>query len=278
MSWEERGIATAMSLGGKAQRVAMAIPQVVLAQRNGLSILLNRLEHDLGAEIQDRVRHAGRAFNRYHRPKGMNASEFVVQFESLYSEAVGHGMWLNRTLLTQHLIDAAGLSEQQEQWVLGQVGADYAQYEGVRRAIRRLPALDSRHTTETHNWPAFEGSDELNNNNNDSNSNAPPNLPHNNPSLHGLLESSRLQRPPTESATPYTENQDESAYPAGEIDFDDDGESDDYCSTGSGEDDADAQHVQAAWVFHRRTRKKGFRKGGKSRRKGGNRGKGGAHI
>ena len=261
MAWEERGIATAMSLGGKAQRIAMVIPQAVLAQRNGLSILLNRLEHDLGAEIQDRVRHAGKAFNSFKRPKGQNAAEFVVAFEALYAEAVGHGMWLNRTLLTQHLIDAAGLSEAQEQWCLGQVGADYSNYEGVRRALRRLPALDTRHNTDTGMWFGNEESPE---HSGQSHSH----------SQHGLLESSRLQHAPPEYNAPPAE----ASYPTGEIDDTESFVSDDYCSTGSGEDEADQQNVQHAWLFHRRARKKGARKGGKHRRKGGKKGKGGTWL
>ena len=118
MSWEERGIATAMSLGGRALRIAMQLPQHVRGARNGLAILLARLEADIGSEIQDRVRLAGRNFEKYRRPKGQNAADFIVVFENLYSEAVGHGLMMNRTLLSQKLIDAASLSDHQETAVL----------------------------------------------------------------------------------------------------------------------------------------------------------------
>ena len=73
MSWEERGIATAMSVGGKAQRIAMAIPQAILGRRDGLAILLARLEADLGSEAQDRVRLAGRQFQKFRRHKGQTS-------------------------------------------------------------------------------------------------------------------------------------------------------------------------------------------------------------
>ncbi len=73
-----------MSLGGRALRIAMTIPQDVLGRQQGLQILLTRLEHDLGAELQDRVRHAGKAFMRYRCQRGVSAAEHVVEFERLY--------------------------------------------------------------------------------------------------------------------------------------------------------------------------------------------------
>jgi hypothetical protein len=152
MSWEDRGVAVSLSLGGRAQRIAHTIPQAVLAQQNGLHILLQRLEADLGAELQDRVKHAMRAFMRYRRAKGVSASEHVVEFERLYSEAVSHGMWLNRVTLTMLLIESASLSESQESWVLQTVAADYSRYAEVRMALRRLPSLDHRHQ-DSSAWP-----------------------------------------------------------------------------------------------------------------------------
>ena len=135
-----------------AQRIAHTIPQAVLAQPNGLHILLQRLEADLGAELQDRVKHAMRAFMRYRRAKGVSASEHVVEFERLYSEAVSHGMWLNRVTLAMLLLESASLSESQESWVLQTVAADYSRYAEVRMALRRLPSLDHRHQ-DSSAWP-----------------------------------------------------------------------------------------------------------------------------
>ena len=58
----DRGVAVAMSLGGRAGRIAQSIPHAVLSRVVGLHILLTRLEADLGAELQDRVRLAAREF------------------------------------------------------------------------------------------------------------------------------------------------------------------------------------------------------------------------
>ena len=62
MSAEEKGVAVALSLGGRAGRIAQAMPPALLNQRNGLHSLLIRLETELGSELQDRVRSAARQF------------------------------------------------------------------------------------------------------------------------------------------------------------------------------------------------------------------------
>jgi hypothetical protein len=245
-----------MSLGGRAQRVAMNIPQWVLGQRNGLAILLARLEADIGSEVQDRVRQAGKNFERFKRPKGQNAADFIVIFENLYSEAVGHGLMMNRTLLSQKLIDAAGLSDHQETAVLQQVNGDYTRYEDIRRAIRRLPGLDSRHGGDAH---AYYGDYESS-----TSSQSPQTQQGYNPF------GNTLQRPPQESpihAQP--------AYPASAEEFqeqEDDADwasasSDDWLSNFSDEEDAVAEQLAQAWVIHRRKRRI-FRKS-----KGGGKGK-----
>ena len=92
MDHSERGIATAMSLGGKARDIAQGIPQAILGTRQGLHILLTRLEAEMGSELQDRQRAAGKSFERYTRQKQTSASEFVTVFERLYAEAVAHGL------------------------------------------------------------------------------------------------------------------------------------------------------------------------------------------
>jgi hypothetical protein len=65
MAWTERGVAVAMSLGGRAAVVAQQIPINVLSLPTGLAILLRRLDQDLGAESQDRVKEASRNFMKY---------------------------------------------------------------------------------------------------------------------------------------------------------------------------------------------------------------------
>ena len=152
MQWEDRGIAVAMSLGGRARDIAQDIPQVVLGQRNGMAILLARIEAELGSELQDRQRHAGRAFDKYLRPRNLSAAEYITQFERLYGEAVAHGLAMSRTLLSQKLLDKAQISDNQEMWILQQCNADYSQYEVIRRALRRIPALDTRHSGEAGAW------------------------------------------------------------------------------------------------------------------------------
>ena len=146
MTWEDRGIAVAMSLGGKAARLAQQIPQHVLSQPNGLHILLTTLEHEFGAELQDRIRSAAKDFKSFRRQRGQNATEYIADFERRYLEATTHGLHMNQTMLTLELLESACLTLDQEQWVLQTCAGDLTQYAMIRRALKRLPGLDVRHT------------------------------------------------------------------------------------------------------------------------------------
>jgi hypothetical protein len=77
MSFEDRGVAVAMSLGGKAARLAQMIPHNILSLPNGLHVLLTALETEFGAELQDRIRHASEDFEGFRRQRGQNAAEFI---------------------------------------------------------------------------------------------------------------------------------------------------------------------------------------------------------
>jgi hypothetical protein len=152
MDHSERGIAVGMSVGGKAREIAQGIPQAILGQRNGLQVLLRTLEAELGSELQDGQRAAGRSFEKFQRAKGQSASEYVTSFERVYADAVAHGLAMSRTLLSQKLLDRAGLTEGQELWILQQCNGDYSQYEVIRRAMKRLPSLDHRHNHDANAW------------------------------------------------------------------------------------------------------------------------------
>ena len=56
------------------------------------------------------------------------------------------------------------LTDNQEMWILQQVIADYERYEDIRRALRRMPGLDSRHSPDAQAYPVYN----TNNNNIDS--------------------------------------------------------------------------------------------------------------
>ena len=145
MPWHQRGTAVALSLGGSAQRIAMSLPRAALATRNGLALLLQRLEAELGSETQDLIRAAARRFRRYKRLRNQPIADFISAYEQRYSEAVGHGLIMNRTLLSESLLEAAQLTSQQEHDVLREVNNDLSQYENIRRALRRLPSLQTEH-------------------------------------------------------------------------------------------------------------------------------------
>jgi hypothetical protein len=139
----ERGVAVAMSLGGRAGKVARSIPQSQLSTPHGLGYLLWRVEHAIGNEAQDYARLEVRKFFRYKRPKGCHAIDHVMNFELLYEEAEKHGIWMNDTIKAHFLMETAGLSEQEEMWVMQTVAGDYSQYHSIRNHMRRL-AMDGQ--------------------------------------------------------------------------------------------------------------------------------------
>ena len=155
MGWSDRGLAVALSLGGKARELAQTIPHHVLALPTGLSVLLRRIESELGSELQDRTRGAAKVFLQYRRQKGQSSAEYIMQFESRYQTAVDHGLSLSVTMLSMMMLEGCGLSSSQEEWVLGCVGGSYENYTGLRRALRRMPSLDSRHK-DSSGWPAWD--------------------------------------------------------------------------------------------------------------------------
>ena len=107
-----------MSLGGSARDIAHEITQATLGQPNGLQLLLQSLEAELGAELQDKQRLASKTFENFRRNKSTNAAEFIMRFEQLYSQASQYGISMSRPLLSQKLLEAAHLSESQEFYVL----------------------------------------------------------------------------------------------------------------------------------------------------------------
>ena len=157
MPFEDRGTAVALSLGGRAGRIAQSLPHELLGRRDGLYLLLQKIETELGSELQDRVRSAGRLFMRFRRPRNMPAAEYISEFERLYSEGVQHGLFFNTTMLSMLMIEHCGLTSSQEEWILQTVAADWTKYAEIKTALRRLPSLDQRHTNEgAQAWPTTQ--------------------------------------------------------------------------------------------------------------------------
>ena len=262
MDMQERGVAVALSLGGKAQRIAESMDPNILNRPDGLYQLLRQLHYYLGAEAQDKQRHSYRAFERYRRNKGTSAAEHILEFERLYSEIVAHGMFLPRITLSMKLLESAGLSDQQESWILQTVAADYSRYNEIRLALKRLPSLDHRHQDSGH-YPV---------------DNMPRQPGYHQPHAQGFQSyqpfsnNGQLNRPPPDPAPPYQQPEfDNSASPADQYEEDDSDSDDDYCSSApsdiSQEHEADLMAQAFAVLrrkqssYHKRTGKRFYRKG-----------------
>ena len=249
MSWEERALAVALSLGGRARSLVYTIPHNVLHRRDGLALLLQRLESDFGTELQDRAKSANQHFEQFRRSRQMSAAEYIASFEQAYQNAVDHGVHLSIPLLSMKLVERAGLTPTQEEWVLGAVGGDWNQYQGIRRALRRLPSLSGQNCgtfpsfpqqcqADPYAYPAAAAADQGYDD-----------------QYQPFSASDQLQIPPEST-------RDDDEYSCTQY-------SDDYCSTGSG-DEEDCMHVQQAWAQLRRVRKRHVSKGaGKGAKKGG---------
>jgi hypothetical protein len=100
------------------------------------------MEEDFGSELQDRVKASSVSFDSFRRGKNMGAAEYLAAFEASYQNSVDHGLFMSPPLLAIRLIERANLSPSQEDWVMQAVGGDYTNYQGLRRALRRLPSLN----------------------------------------------------------------------------------------------------------------------------------------
>ena len=269
MPWEDRGTAVALSLGGRAGRIAQGLPHDWLGRRDGLFLLLQKIEQELGSELQDRVRNAGRQFLKFRRPRNMQAAEYISEYERLYTEGVQHGLYFNPTMLSMMLVEHANLSTTQEDWILQTVAADWTKYAEIRTAFRRLPSLDTRHSSETQNWPV---------NAHDSSSwqqpassswqqpassswqqpaSAQPSVPH-------PFQDQHLNLPIQEYGASETQNNDWDFTGFG--DEDDSDSDDDFCSScPSHLDMQEFEQTQQAWAMNRARR---FGKGKKGKRRG----------
>ena len=245
-----------MSLGGKAALVAQQIPHSVLCLPQGLSILLRRLDSDLGSELQDRIKDSARAFMRYKRPRGVGAADHIVMFEKLYAEANSHGLYYSAVTLTMLLLESAMLSDSQEQWIMQTVAGDYSRYHEVRRALRRLPGLDSRHGQDARLWTVTDSNTEREHKTYNNNS-----------------ESWQGQQDYTNTG----ETEHNELYPTWDEDGSTDTETDDFCSTASDVSEPTYMLLKQSYAVYRRKRhfdKKGGKGKPHRRRKRKGKGKG----
>ena len=250
MAWNERGIAVALSLGGKAGRVAKSIPHEVLGREDGLYLLLQRIENEFGAELQDRVRTAHAEYSKFRRPRGMNASEYCTEFERLYQDANQHGLSINTVMLTINLLEHAGLSKSQEEWILQTVAGDLSRYQEIKQALRRLPELDSRHR-DSSAWPVLPASE-----------------PHQSDSKPYSFQDSHINYPPPEAYAAQASSSSTDVPHAYMADEDSDSD-DDYCSTCvSNAPEQEQLAINCAWAAFRFKKSSDRKKFGKRPRKG----------
>ena len=135
MPHDQRGLAVALSLSGKAAKVARAFPHNLLADQFGLTRLIAALEREFASESQDLIRHHLRTFTRFTRNKGTNLAEYITAWELLYNQASIHGLQLSAVGQTHQLLEQARLTLEEEDKVLVQVGYDYSRFDQIR-AIR----------------------------------------------------------------------------------------------------------------------------------------------
>ena len=251
MAQWEKGVTTAMSLGGKAARIARSIDLTTLSQPWGLGYLVYRLECDLGSESQERQRAALDNFTAYQRGKGASYIDHVMNFELLLDEAIKAGAQWNDVMKSDKLLKSARLSSDEERWVLQPVAGDLSRYNEIRAALRRLP-WKSENTQRHHNGELYPISSSAHTAVQDP---TPFNLQHQ--QLHQppvAFQGSSVSFPAQPS-----DNTGEEYYLAGES------SEDDFLSSNSEAGSDEAQTWGSAWAVHLR---------GKSRFKKSNKGKG----
>jgi len=135
----QRAIMVALALGGRAQEVAEWIPAGLLSEPRGLATLVFCLEQRFGTEDQDDQKLALEKWDKLVRPRGQNLTHFLNDFDQVLTEASFYGLRVSDVGLSQALISKARLGEDDIRWILLPAGGDFAQYQVIRRAFKRLP-------------------------------------------------------------------------------------------------------------------------------------------
>ncbi len=128
----------AMSLGGRAGRIAQTIGHNQLWTWWGLPFLILTLETEIGNEFQDRVRGSLTAWSRYQRPNNATAIDHVCNYDILLQEAMTHGLQLNAVGMTHFLLETANLSDTDQNNLLMPFQHNYERYHEIRQSLRRM--------------------------------------------------------------------------------------------------------------------------------------------
>ena len=139
MPVEEQGISTALSVGGRAAKIARSLDWSWLGSPVGLPYLIYHLEIGLGSEVQERQVHAIDQYRGISRGKQTSFVDHILNFELALTEAEKHGAVVDPIMKTHDLLRSANLSRDERQWVLQPVAGDLSQYPAIRAAMRRLP-------------------------------------------------------------------------------------------------------------------------------------------
>ena len=233
MPLDEQGISTALSVGGRAARIARSLDWGWLNTPVGLPYLIYHLEIGLGSEMQERQIHAIDVYRGLSRSKHTSFVDHILNFELSLAEAEKHGAVIDSIMRTHDLLRSANLSREERQWVLQPVAGDLSQYPLIRAAMRRLPSSQ----TPNRSGEMYTGTVQY--------EESRPSV-----NLHG--GSQRLNAPPPEQA--------ESSY---HTEFADDEQSDDDSGTESSDDDyldvdsdlsnPDNAQLVTAFAFHQKS-------------------------
>jgi hypothetical protein len=138
MSEEEKGLSLALSLGGRAGRIARAFPVPWLNDRYGLARLMASLEAELGPGAQEMVRQSMDAWSKFSRARGTSLADYCTAFDICFAEAASQGLQMNNVGRSHALISKANLTSSDEQTLLVQVQWDYNRYDDIRRIMRKM--------------------------------------------------------------------------------------------------------------------------------------------
>ena len=118
MPLDEQGISTALSVGGRAARIARSLDWNWLNSPVGLPYLIYHLEVGLGSEVQERQIHAIDVYRGLNRSKQTSFVDHILNFELALAEAEKHGAYIDPIMRTHDLLRSANLSREERQWVL----------------------------------------------------------------------------------------------------------------------------------------------------------------
>ena len=107
---KKRGPAVYLSLQGRARDCVRDLPVADIGKENGVKLLTDKLDRAFQGDENARTFQSFKLFYDYRRPAGTNITEFLINYENLYTKLSKFNIALPEGVQSFFLLNAANVS------------------------------------------------------------------------------------------------------------------------------------------------------------------------